>query len=438
MENLEVVATTSIATDGTVQSVEMDEGRIVNTGGGVFQYEYNMQDHLGTNRVSFRMTTDSTLALSMVQNYYPFGQDMGDSTMNFSLSPLNFYKYNGKEIQPELDLDTYDFGARHYDPVLGRWMGVDALASRNVDFSPFNYVANNPLNLIDPDGMQASSPDFTYGASGYGNIGGDASFTKYGGIKGSGSSIGGIGLGAANFGAQFVSAMRAFSFKGPTSDHLNDNLGRVQGNAAPRSSIPNRPDPISPNSLTHMSFEMRNQIELSSRPPKIRFNIPVGTYNPNTHMIQGSGQADGFYPENTLIAVGATVALGGALAPELVDIESATWAQRTFSAGFSEGGQFAGRTISDIAGELRAGTMTVNNVPIEVVVRDGKTIILNTRSSVALMEANIPRSAWKVVNVTNDYGAQIRLFNQLYNNGLLESNGTNMIRQTGTKLIWKN
>ena len=71
---------------------------------------------------------------------------MGDSTMNYSLNPQ--YKYSNKELQPELDLDTYDFGARHYDAVLGRWMGVDKLNELSVDVTPYGYAENNPMNML--------------------------------------------------------------------------------------------------------------------------------------------------------------------------------------------------------------------------------------------------------------------------------------------------
>jgi len=39
-----------------------------------------------------------------------------------------------------------------YDPVLGRWGVVDPLADQREWVSPYNFVQNNPLNRIDPDG----------------------------------------------------------------------------------------------------------------------------------------------------------------------------------------------------------------------------------------------------------------------------------------------
>ncbi|SEP23449.1 RHS repeat-associated core domain-containing protein [Flavobacterium sp. CF108] len=47
----------------------------------------------------------------------------------------------------------YDYGARNYDPALGRWMNIDPMAERYFGETPYNYVMNSPVNSIDPDGM---------------------------------------------------------------------------------------------------------------------------------------------------------------------------------------------------------------------------------------------------------------------------------------------
>ncbi len=46
------------------------------------------------------------------------------------------------------------FGARYYASDLSIWMSVDPLASKYPSLSPYAYVANNPIMLIDPDGMR--------------------------------------------------------------------------------------------------------------------------------------------------------------------------------------------------------------------------------------------------------------------------------------------
>jgi RHS repeat-associated protein len=82
-------------------------------------------------------------------NYYPFGleiQLLGASD--------NDLLYNSKELQKEAKLNWYDYGARFYDPVLGRWHVVDPLAETSRRWSPYTYCINNPIRFIDPDGMR--------------------------------------------------------------------------------------------------------------------------------------------------------------------------------------------------------------------------------------------------------------------------------------------
>jgi RHS repeat-associated protein len=69
-------------------------------------------------------------------------------------SVANRFGYGGKELQEDLGLEMYDFGARLQDPSLGRWFVVDALAGypTQIDKSPYAYAWNNPIFYTDPDG----------------------------------------------------------------------------------------------------------------------------------------------------------------------------------------------------------------------------------------------------------------------------------------------
>jgi RHS repeat-associated protein len=64
------------------------------------------------------------------------------------------YQFTGKEWNDDFGLGWNDYGARFYDPALGRWHSVDPLAELAVDKTPYHYCSNDPVNRVDPDGMR--------------------------------------------------------------------------------------------------------------------------------------------------------------------------------------------------------------------------------------------------------------------------------------------
>lgn len=129
------------------------EGRAVKNGSS-WDYEYNLKDHLGNVRVVIHKNSSDVAEPIQERHYYPYGMEMSSLSTG---SSSNKYFYNGKELQDGLNLDWYDYGARFYDPQIGRFTTIDPLAEKYHSISTFAYCFNNPIRFIDPDGRSATN-----------------------------------------------------------------------------------------------------------------------------------------------------------------------------------------------------------------------------------------------------------------------------------------
>jgi RHS repeat-associated protein len=62
------------------------------------------------------------------------------------------YTFSGKEKDAETGYSY--FGARYYDSDLSIWLSVDPMSDKYPSMSPYNYCADNPVILVDPDGRE--------------------------------------------------------------------------------------------------------------------------------------------------------------------------------------------------------------------------------------------------------------------------------------------
>ena len=72
---------------------------------------------------------------------------------NYSAGDSYRYGFSGKENDNEVKREgnTLDFGSRIYDSRIGRWFSMDPIYKGHI--SPYNFSANNPVNIVDPDGQ---------------------------------------------------------------------------------------------------------------------------------------------------------------------------------------------------------------------------------------------------------------------------------------------
>src|SRR5690606_7837579 len=140
--------------NGVLQTFPHAEGYVKNNA-GQYIYHYIYRDHLGNNRLVYadldgNGTINPATEIVEENNYYPFG--LKHQGYNDLPGDGYKYKYNGKEYEDSFGLNIYEYGARNYDPAVGRFFNIDNYAEKFSDVTPYQYAANNPVVFVDVNG----------------------------------------------------------------------------------------------------------------------------------------------------------------------------------------------------------------------------------------------------------------------------------------------
>jgi RHS repeat-associated protein len=135
------------------------------------ELSYVLQDHLG----STAGTVNGSGAVVSTVKYFPYG-----STMASTGTLPTDKKFTG---QRQDNTGLYYYGARYYDPEIGRFINADTIVPNPADpqsLNRYSYCLNNPLRYIDPTGHESYS--FKEDGNGYYDVydssGNKCGFTK--------------------------------------------------------------------------------------------------------------------------------------------------------------------------------------------------------------------------------------------------------------------
>jgi RHS repeat-associated protein len=369
------------------------------------------RDHLS----SVRLITGAAGAQAERANYLPFGQQFPALTQSKG--------YIGEKFDPETGL--HYLHARYYDPVLGRFLTPDWFdpTSPGVGTNRYAYCFDDPVNCSDPSGHDNPSmgpydaPTDSTGSSGYyrpssnaqsGGDGGSSGCSACGGGGGEASGVPGISVESNSSGFDNGCGSACGS-------HVNNGV--------------NTPFPV-PDGLIPFAAGMLGYVTGNSIS-----NVPAGDQNAYI-----AGRWTGAGLTGAQMTVGATglldAASGGfklALSEGIPQGIALRFTQTTASAAFGMEGKFAGQTIGSVAQALRSGALSPSDVPVGMIFQDSIAQIVNTRSSLALMRADIPVGNWSIINLTGSASAEAATASRLAKNGL-DWTGTSTIRITGSGL----
>lgn len=436
---------------------------------------YQLHNHQG----SAALELDGTPSANVIsyEEYHPFGTTAYQAKNAGIVSAAKRYRFSGMERDEETGLEYHS--ARYYLPWLGRWLNADPIGIGD-GVNVYKYANNNPVNFVDKEGTQCdpntpncADPNDQYDSA-------DVIFNpndvvyQIGEIHRPGDVSQWWANGPRNNRQEWAH---------PLSEMEQGYITAMRDSSVP-SAIQMRA-PVDPNSLTtderasaerlfgntssdfqrYANFENRRRIiahYVYTHPATIALQLGlfrlVRDVNPIHFALErgwqmGSGRE--MFTERPVSRLRAAAEFFAALAisygisrglralrysptpgsrPTIGSVgDDANFAQRTYKNAFTNepGAGFRGLTVDQVADALRNNIMHPRMVPVDFIVRDGQTLILNTRSAQALTQAGIPRSQWAGVNRTGNPAFEARLTGQLRRNNLTTA-GTPTVRRSGT------
>ena len=132
-----------------IEFVHNPEGYIRYYGPEEHYHFYYIKDLLGNIRETYVHPDPEYKECIQRMQYYPSGLPWAEAMVPAEQP----WKYNSKEFVEMHGLDEYDSKARWYYPAICRTTTMDPLAEKYYSTSPYAWCGNNPVNAIDPLGL---------------------------------------------------------------------------------------------------------------------------------------------------------------------------------------------------------------------------------------------------------------------------------------------